>query len=100
MKKLLVTGLALVVSCFAGLGTLPSQSAPGELQKAREELAGLLTKYTEGHPAVQVKRQQVSALEAAESDRLQAELGALLERDINLHRLVQQKLQEIAAQKS
>src|SRR5438046_1414972 len=99
MKKLLVIGSILILPFFSGMCIQPSQSAAGKVQKAREELAGLLEKFTETHPAVQSKRHEVSAIMAAELDKLQAELRALLERYTNLHPFVQQKCLEIAALK-
>jgi hypothetical protein len=63
--KILWTVCLAVLLGGAGLAAQASRSASDELNKSREELKQLLTKYTNQHPRVLMKREQIVNLEKA-----------------------------------
>jgi hypothetical protein len=99
MKILWTVCLAMLLGT-AGLGAQASQSASDGLNKSREELKELLTKYTDLHPLVMMKREQIGNLEKVvalrELLKAREELGELLTKYTNLHPLLVAKREQIA----
>ncbi len=61
----------------AGWPAQASRNVSDELKQSREELNELLTKYTDQHPRVQMKREQIAQLQKAAA--LQGASGASLQ---------------------
>jgi|SRR5581483_4739033 len=99
MKILWTVCLAVLLS-GAGLASQAPRSAPDELNKPREELKELLTKYTDEHPRVLMKREQIANLEKLVALyrllKAREELDELLTKYTNQHPLLVAKHEQIA----
>ncbi len=100
--KILWIACWTVVLTGAGLAasTLPNPS--GELNESREELNALSTNYTDQHPLVLMKREQIAkldqavALEQLQLQKAREQLKDLLTKYTDQHPLVVAKRGEIA----